>query len=120
MSIRRTSLSGVGGISDTAGAKRDAQEVKTAMTVEVRNMTLRLPAETANQLELLAQIQNVSLAEQVRRALAKYVESMTKDPECTRELLADFSRRQRAMEALIAGGGHEAQVPPEEVGKGRP
>jgi hypothetical protein len=49
--------------------------------MKVKNMTLRLPREQADELELIASIDGKPMSEEIREALEEHVKNRRRDPE---------------------------------------
>jgi len=49
--------------------------------VKVKSMTLRLPREQADELELIASVDGKPMSEEIREALEQHVKSRREDPE---------------------------------------
>lgn len=63
-------------------------------------MSLRLPSDTNDALEAVANARGTSKTEVIRTALDHYLESLRGDAEFKAELEAAHKRHQRAMELL--------------------
>lgn len=75
-----------------------------------KNLTLRLDAELADQVRLLAAIENRSMSDVVRAAIVEHVRRRRQDPEFRR--LVDQTRARH--EALLRQfSDHERQAPKE-------
>lgn len=60
-------------------------------------MTLRLPTELAEELELVCGVDDVPVAEAVRTAIAEYVKARRQEPHFQLCLRAQIARMQRLM-----------------------
>ena len=49
--------------------------------MKVKSMTLRLPREQADELELIASVDGKPMSEEIREALEQHVKSRREDPE---------------------------------------
>jgi predicted DNA-binding protein len=49
--------------------------------VKVKSMTLRLPREQADELELIASVDGKPMSEEIREALEQHVKNRREDPE---------------------------------------
>jgi predicted transcriptional regulator len=65
-----------------------------------KNMTLRLTDEQAAELEAIARVENVPVAEEVRRALAEYIADKRRDEEFQARLQASLERNQEILRRL--------------------
>lgn len=65
-----------------------------------RARTLRLPAEQAETLEAIAGIDEVSINEEIRRAIAAHIEARRQDSEFRRRLKASLERNREILERL--------------------
>ena len=63
-------------------------------------MTLRLPADQAEALELVAEVDGVSVSEAVRDAIDSHIESRRADERFQERLAASTARYQRILERL--------------------
>jgi len=63
-------------------------------------MTLRLDDDQAAELEAIARIENVPMAEEVRRALAAHIEARRKDRAFQSRLKASITRNQEILNRL--------------------
>lgn len=68
------------------------------MTTRAR--TLRLPADQAETLEAIAGIDEVSINEEIRRAIDSHIEARRSDPEFRRRLQASIERNREILERL--------------------
>ena len=68
------------------------------MSTKVR--TLRLPAEQAETLEAIAGIDEVSINEEIRRAIDAHIEARRTDPEFHSRLQASIERNREILERL--------------------
>ena len=67
-----------------------------------KSMTLRLTDEQAAELDAIAQVENVPIAEEVRRALAEHIASRRKDREFQARLKASIERNQEILRRLAS------------------
>lgn len=63
-------------------------------------MTLRLSDEQAAELEAIAQVENVPIAEEVRRAVAEHIAARRKDAAFQARLRASLERNREILERL--------------------
>ena len=70
------------------------------MTTETRAFTVRLPVEQAADVEALAQVEGVPIAEVVRDALADRVAARRADPAFMASLHETMERNRNALERL--------------------
>jgi hypothetical protein len=68
--------------------------------VATRARTLRLPAEQAETLEAIAGIDEVSINEEIRRAIDAHIEARRADPEFRRRLRESLDRNREILERL--------------------
>lgn len=67
---------------------------------ETRAFTVRVPAEQAEALELIAKTDGISVAEEVRGALLERIEARKADPEFMALVKATVERSQAALDLL--------------------
>ena len=67
-----------------------------------KNMTLRLSDEQAAELEAIAKVENVPIAEEVRRALATHIAARRKDRTFRARLKASMERNQEILKRLAS------------------
>lgn len=67
-----------------------------------RNMTLRLTDEQAEELEAIARVENVPIAEEVRRAIAELIEARRQDSAFQARLRSSMERNREILERLAA------------------
>lgn len=65
-----------------------------------KNMTLRLSDEQAAELDAIAQVENVPVAEAVRQALAEHIAARRKDRAFQERLKASIQRNQEILRRL--------------------
>ena len=65
-------------------------------------MTLRLSDEQAAELEAIARIENVPIAEEVRVALAEHIAKRRRDRACQARLKASIKRNQEILDRLAS------------------
>jgi hypothetical protein len=65
-------------------------------------MTLRLDDEQAAELEAIARVENVPIAEEVRKALAEHIARRRRDRAFQARLKASMKRNQEILERLAA------------------
>jgi predicted transcriptional regulator len=65
-----------------------------------KNMTLRLTDEQAEELEAIARVENVPIAEEVRRAITELIEARRQDPAFRDRLKASMERNREILERL--------------------
>ncbi len=63
-------------------------------------MTLRLPADQAEALEVVAEVDGVSVSEAVRDAIENHIESRRADDGFQERLVASMARYRRILERL--------------------
>ena len=63
-------------------------------------MTLRLPAEQADALELVAQVDGVSVSQAVRDAIESHIDSRRADDRFQQRLAESMARYQRILDRL--------------------
>lgn len=63
-------------------------------------MTLRLPAEQADALELVAEVDGVSMSEAVRDAIESHIENRRSDDGFQERLAASIERHRRILDRL--------------------
>lgn len=63
-------------------------------------MTLRLPAEQADALELVAQVDGVSVSQAVRDAIESHIDSRRADDGFQQRLAASIARYRRILDRL--------------------
>lgn len=68
------------------------------MTTRAR--TLRLPVDQAEALEAIAGIDEVSINEEIRRAITALIEARRQDPDFRRRLQASIERNREILESL--------------------
>jgi hypothetical protein len=69
-------------------------------TNETRAFTVRMPAEQAEELEMIAQAEGISVAEEVRGALTDRINARKADAEFVARVQTQMARNQRALERL--------------------
>ena len=67
-----------------------------------KNMTLRLSDEQAAELEAIARVENVPIAEEVRRAIGEHIASRRKDRAFRARLRASIDRNQEILKRLAS------------------
>jgi predicted transcriptional regulator len=65
-----------------------------------KSMTLRLTDELAADLEAIARVENVPIAEEVRRALSEHIAARRKDRAFQARLRASLERNREILERL--------------------
>ena len=70
------------------------------MTETQKAMTLRLPVEQAEALELIAEVDGVSMSEAVRDAIESHIETRRADDAFQKRLAAVMKRHQRILDRL--------------------
>ncbi|MEM9036381.1 MAG: DUF6290 family protein [Actinomycetota bacterium] len=68
--------------------------------MEKKAMTLRLPAEQAEALEKVAEVDGVSVSEAIRDAIEEHISSRAADQEFRARLAASMERNQRILDRL--------------------
>ena len=64
-------------------------------------LTLRLPVEQAEALEAVAGVDDVSINEEIRRAIAAHIEARRQDVEFRERLRASIERNREILERLV-------------------
>lgn len=70
------------------------------LPMENKAMTLRLPAEQAEALEKVAEVDGVSVTEAIREAIEQHISSRAADKEFRARLAASMERHQRILDRL--------------------
>jgi hypothetical protein len=70
------------------------------MATTTRALTVRLPAEQAEDIETIAQVEGVSVAEEIRAALADRIAARRADADFAARLRKTMERNRRALERL--------------------
>lgn len=65
-----------------------------------KNMTLRLPAEQADELEAVARAEGISVSDAVREAISEHIERKRKDKAFRERLRAVMERDRQILERL--------------------
>ena len=65
-----------------------------------KNMTLRLPAEQADELEAVARAEGISVSDAVREAIGEHIERKRKDKVFRERLQAVMDRDRKILERL--------------------
>ncbi len=65
-------------------------------------MTLRLSAEQTEELQLLAQVEGVSVSEKIREAITEHIEQKLQDEPFQRRLRETLKRNQAILKRLTA------------------
>ena len=68
--------------------------------MENKSLTLRLPAEQAEALEKVAEIDETSVTEAIREAIDAHIAQRIADEEFQRRLKASMERHQRVLDRL--------------------
>jgi predicted DNA-binding protein len=68
--------------------------------VDSKMLTVRLPAEQAQELEAVAQADGVPVAEEVRTAIAAHIEARRNDQAFRERLRASIERNKKILEKL--------------------
>ena len=68
--------------------------------MENKVLTVRLPAEQAQELEAVADVNGVPVAEEVRAAIAAHIEARRKDTAFRERLRASIERNKSILEKL--------------------
>ena len=79
---------------------RDTSQFKEEIKVTTRSRTLRLPVDQAEALEAIAGIDEVSINEEIRQAIAAHIEARRKDANFRRRLKASIKRNRDILERL--------------------
>ncbi|MDX6197885.1 MAG: hypothetical protein QOJ79_1036 [Actinomycetota bacterium] len=77
------------------------EEMK-ANIMDMKNMTLRLPLEQAEALELVATVDGKPMSEEIREALMAHVDQRRKDPEFQDRLKRVMSENASALKRLTS------------------
>ena len=76
----------------------------------IKSRTLRLPADQAEALEAIAGVDEVSVNEEIQRAITAHIEARRSDPDFRRRLKASIERNREILERLrIRSGMHQAR-----------
>lgn len=70
--------------------------------MNTKALTLRLATDVAADLEAIAQVEDTSVTEEIRRAIADRIESRRNDPTFQKQLAAAMERNQELLERLAA------------------
>lgn len=73
-----------------------------ARTTSTKALTLRLPPEQAEALEAIAGVDEVSINEEIRRAIASHIEVRRQDGEFRKRLKASMERNAAILERLAS------------------
>lgn len=73
---------------------------KGALMVARKNMTLRLPAEQADELEAVARAEGISVSDAVREAISEHIERKRKDKAFRERLRTVMDRDREILERL--------------------
>ncbi len=71
-----------------------------SMEASRKAMTVRVDTETAEQLEAVAQVEGVPVAEVIREALSRHIEERRNDAEFQERLRASIERNKTTLERL--------------------
>lgn len=71
-----------------------------SMEASRKAMTVRVDTETAEQLEAVAQVEGVPVAEVIREALSRHIEERRNDAEFQERLRACIERNKTTLERL--------------------
>jgi hypothetical protein len=66
----------------------------------IKSRTLRLPADQAEALEAIAGVDEVSVNEEIQRAISAHIEARRADPAFRERLKASMERNQEILERL--------------------
>lgn len=66
----------------------------------MKSRTLRLPIDQAEALEAIADVDKVSVNEEIQRAIAAHIEARRADPDFRRRLTASLNRNREILERL--------------------
>lgn len=66
----------------------------------IKSRTLRLPADQAEALEAIAGVDEVSVNEEIQRAITAHIEARRSDPDFRRRLKASIERNREILERL--------------------
>jgi hypothetical protein len=75
-----------------------AEPKEAVMTIKSR--TLRLPADQAEALEAIAGVDEVSVNEEIQRAISAHIEARRADPAFRERLKASMDRNREILERL--------------------
>jgi predicted DNA-binding protein len=67
---------------------------------ETKAMTVRLPQDRANELEAVAEVEDIPVAEAVRAAIDTYIEERRRDDAFRARLRASLERNRQILERL--------------------
>ncbi|MCH7668611.1 MAG: hypothetical protein IIC71_05315 [Acidobacteria bacterium] len=70
--------------------------------MNTKALTLRLATDVAADLEAIAQVEDTTVTEEIRRAIADRIESRRNDPAFQKQLAAAMERNQELLERLAA------------------
>ena len=70
------------------------------MATTQRAMTLRLPEEQADALEIVAEVDGVSMSEAVREAIEEHIDNRRSDADFQERLTASMERHKRILDRL--------------------
>ena len=79
---------------------RGAIALRLEATMTIKSRTLRLPADQAEALEAIAGVDEVSVNEEIQRAIAAHIEARRSDPEFRQRLKASIERNREILERL--------------------
>lgn len=74
--------------------------VRREEAVESKAMTVRLSAEQAAELEAVAQVEGVPVAEEIRTAIAAHIDARRQDKVFQKRLRASIERNKQILEKL--------------------
>lgn len=63
----------------------------------IKSMTIRLPADQAEELETVASVEDQPISEVIRVAIARHIDSRKRDPEFQNSLRGRMERAQKLM-----------------------
>jgi hypothetical protein len=69
-------------------------------TMTLRSRTLRLPADQAEALDVIAGVDGVSVNEEIQRAIVAHIEARRSDPDFRQRLKASIERNREILERL--------------------
>ncbi len=77
-----------------------SRELKEVVNVKPKAMTVRVDPEQAAELEAVAEVEGVPVAEAIRKAIAEHIESRRRDEEFQARLRASLERNRQILEKL--------------------
>ena len=78
----------------------EARRARRGVMSETKAMTVRLPQDRANELEAVAEVEDIPVAEAVRAAIDTYIEERRRDDAFRARLRASLERNRQILERL--------------------